>query len=68
MRGFGAGGGSAALALAFAIAAVELAARLATAAADMSSGVFGMISPETGGTLDPGPARFNPAGFFGDYR
>ena len=42
MRGFGAATGSASFALAFSISAAEAAARLAIAAADMSSGIFGM--------------------------
>jgi hypothetical protein len=46
IRGFGAGAGSAAFALAFSMAAAELAARFVTAAADISSGIFGMDSPE----------------------
>ena len=45
IRGFGGGTGSAALALAFSSAAAELVARLATAAGDISLGIFGMGSP-----------------------
>ena len=60
MRGLGAGAGSAAFALAFSRAAAELAARFATAVADISSGIFGIGSPRVSWTLDRASIPFNP--------